>query len=210
VATNGIDRRIAALLSYGPNPLAPIRVAGPRTPRGRREPAAAFNPAGPTGALVQTRASSSDDRATGRGLAACAFAREEAPGAPRTIAPSQTRSPRRRPRGDRIRRKTRAVALAGRMPRQQRSDHRWERAEGVFGRLREPWISSWFPRGAGRSLSRPVRFAARKQVSALTPQTALLHPLGARGVGRRAVARAASPVQQRRGSRPHSGRTGGF
>jgi hypothetical protein len=42
-------------------------------------------------------------------------------------------------RRDRFRRETRAVALAGRILRQQRSDHRWERAEGVFGRLRESW-----------------------------------------------------------------------
>jgi len=27
------------------------------------------------------------------------------------------------------------------MPRRQRSDHRWERAEGVFGGLRESWDS---------------------------------------------------------------------
>jgi hypothetical protein len=51
----GRERRFASS-RLRPNPLAPIRVAGSWTVAGgRRALAAAFNPTGPTGALVQTR-----------------------------------------------------------------------------------------------------------------------------------------------------------
>jgi hypothetical protein len=58
----GRERRFASS-RLRPNPLAPIRVAGSWTVAGgRRALAAAFNPTGPTGALVQTR-----ERTSGHG-----------------------------------------------------------------------------------------------------------------------------------------------
>jgi len=65
-----------ALLLPPKSELAPIRVgdywivAG-----GRRALPSAFDPIGPSGALVQTRVSSGADRAVGAAVAACAFAR---------------------------------------------------------------------------------------------------------------------------------------
>jgi hypothetical protein len=52
-----------ALLSYRPNPVAPIRVAGPMTPGGRRAPAAAFLGRRSGGGLSLSRVSTRADRA---------------------------------------------------------------------------------------------------------------------------------------------------
>ena len=57
-----------ALLSYRPNPVAPIRVAGPMTPGGRRAPAAAFLGRRSGGGLSLSRASTRADRAPERRL----------------------------------------------------------------------------------------------------------------------------------------------
>jgi hypothetical protein len=79
----------------------------------------------------------------------------------------------RRARGGRGGRGGRAAgSLAGRMPRHQRSDHRWERAEGVFGRLSGPLVRPWFR--AKQGAAHAGRKARHRTDAGLSP--ALLDP----------------------------------